>query len=303
MMGNIHFPVALEKGTKRLVNAKDVPNGLACNCFCANCNEDLIAANNGTKQAKHFRHKPDSKCSFNSNFESYIHWLAKYAFQFIEEITIPQIKYIHLDYDRSIRNKLIDKLKKHLRDEGISDQFDERHIDFPFIILQSTKTIKINNHATEVTLGNNGNSIRADIVIESGNNKLLIEPFFTNKIDSTKLEKIEKLDLSTISIDLVQFNRTTNSEFTIEEFINYLSNNLNSKSWIYINSIKREQLIGKIFSDSFFSNLKALKAIIDKNSEIEKDLEILDQQRLQIIIQMQNLNSKITKVSIANLFK
>jgi len=71
-MSEIHFSIALEKGTNILVNATDVKNGKECNCYCASCKEDLVAVNQGIKQRPHFRHSSKSKCPFSQSYESYI---------------------------------------------------------------------------------------------------------------------------------------------------------------------------------------------------------------------------------------
>jgi len=103
----MHYPLALMKDTKELVHIDKVSNGLGCNCFCAACGGDLIAANNGSKQVHHFKHTKDSDCPFN-NFETYVHWLAKYILESIELIKLPPVTLSTLNVDlKSIDNSLI----------------------------------------------------------------------------------------------------------------------------------------------------------------------------------------------------
>lgn len=59
-MSNLHIPIAVNRLTHELVNAKDVPNGLNCDCFCTMCKENLIAVNQEIKQRAHFRHSKNS---------------------------------------------------------------------------------------------------------------------------------------------------------------------------------------------------------------------------------------------------
>ncbi|MCP2936044.1 competence protein CoiA, partial [Salmonella enterica subsp. enterica serovar Typhimurium] len=93
------LPIAINKTTNELVNAKDVPNGLACDCFCPGCGEDLIAVNEGKVKGPHFRHTT-SNCSIGGNYESYIHWLSKEVFKHLDSITLPPI--IFADVERSL---------------------------------------------------------------------------------------------------------------------------------------------------------------------------------------------------------
>lgn len=67
---------ARSKDTGKLMYIKDVQNGLACNCICEACKEDLIARQ-GEKNKPSFAHKPDSKCNGHTAFESMIHLLSK----------------------------------------------------------------------------------------------------------------------------------------------------------------------------------------------------------------------------------
>ena len=55
---------ALDSSLKKLVYVEDVPNGLACNCFCPQCKEKLIARNGKDNvRQKHFAHRGDVNCN------------------------------------------------------------------------------------------------------------------------------------------------------------------------------------------------------------------------------------------------
>lgn len=54
---------ALDSSLSKLVYIEDVPNGLACNCFCPKCKEKLIARNGKDNvRQKHFAHRGDINC-------------------------------------------------------------------------------------------------------------------------------------------------------------------------------------------------------------------------------------------------
>ena len=55
---------ALDSSLKKIVYIEDVPNGLACNCFCPQCKEKLIARNGKDNvRQKHFAHRGDVNCN------------------------------------------------------------------------------------------------------------------------------------------------------------------------------------------------------------------------------------------------
>ena len=57
-----HLAFARDLATGRLVDIKDVPRGLACNCACVSCGEVLVARQ-GDVVAWHFAHKANSICT------------------------------------------------------------------------------------------------------------------------------------------------------------------------------------------------------------------------------------------------
>jgi len=57
-----HLAFARDDVTGRIVDVRDVPRGLACNCTCISCGEQLVARQ-GEVVAWHFAHKANSNCS------------------------------------------------------------------------------------------------------------------------------------------------------------------------------------------------------------------------------------------------
>lgn len=51
-----HLKYALDKKTRRIVGVDDVANGLACECLCPDCKQQLVAKNGGSKREHHFAH-------------------------------------------------------------------------------------------------------------------------------------------------------------------------------------------------------------------------------------------------------
>jgi competence CoiA-like predicted nuclease len=58
-----------------IVSIEEVASGISCNCFCPQCNQPLVAKNQGKRKAYHFAHIANYKCQ--GAVESAIHFLAK----------------------------------------------------------------------------------------------------------------------------------------------------------------------------------------------------------------------------------
>jgi hypothetical protein len=279
MSNSIRIPIALSKETNKLVNVKDVPNGSDCNCYCGNCNEDLVAVNREIKQKAHFRHGNDSNCEFSKNYESYIHWLAKEVFKNINAISLPQIKSSDLKYDA--RKDFYQKVSDYLNDNGILTLINKDHLDemevHPLlspgnILLQNVRTIKIDKCLSEKVYKSKYGDIKVDTVLFSGNNKLFIEPFYTCKIDDIKLRKVADINTSTISINLSEFINSHQYLFTIEEFTSFLTTDLISKKWEFIRFSKVQNLIDNLFNNIFSNRIEGLKTTLKSNEAINNTI-------------------------------
>lgn len=72
-------------------------------------------------------------------------------------------------------------------------------------------------------------NIKPDIILEDElKNKLIIEIYVTHKIDDDKLDKMKKINIPTIEIDLSKFQR----EFDYDELKSFILNDKSSKKWI-----------------------------------------------------------------------
>jgi hypothetical protein len=57
-----HLTYALDKNTNRIIGVDDVVNGLACECLCPECKQQLVAKNDGDKREHHFAHYNGLDC-------------------------------------------------------------------------------------------------------------------------------------------------------------------------------------------------------------------------------------------------
>ena len=81
--------VAIDKDRK-LRGIDDVKRGLACECFCAECNGVLEACKGEHRQ--YFRHyAKDRKCTGGS-WESQLHLLSKYIIEQHKAVMLPKLE-------------------------------------------------------------------------------------------------------------------------------------------------------------------------------------------------------------------
>ena len=80
--------VALDK-TNKLISIEQAERGLACDCFCFECGEPVVAKK-GEKNEHHFAHI-SNKESCNINPESILHKFAKQVIMEEKGLTLPAL--------------------------------------------------------------------------------------------------------------------------------------------------------------------------------------------------------------------
>lgn len=282
MKQDLKYPIAKDKITNKLVNAKDAVNGKNCNCLCYHCEQELIAVNRVTKQREHFRHNLNSNCA--GSYETYIHWLAKEVFKEIEFISLPEIEenslYLNSKYSlRDLYNeyKVPIKFRKKLNENLI------------YKINKRLKKVKIEKVEIEKRYSSSNGDIVVDIVLKFKNQDLFIEPFFFNPINEIKKAKLKDINISTISINLVDFIDKKKHLYSIEELKDFISSDVNSKSWKILRNdalitekdynLLREQIESNSEIINYEQNLLIKISKIDKEIEkFEDDMKLLYQE-------------------------
>lgn len=235
MANSLMYPIALDKVTQTLVNIEDVVNGKACNCYCHECKQDMIAINNENNKVRaHFRHDNNSNCSLS--FESYLHWLTKEIFKETNVIKLPEL-------ESTILFPYITEHNKYLFKKNNTPKFLEDKINYEILkdIKKRLVEIKYDKVEVEKEYQTSLGSIRVDVVLtffrENGKEKtIFIEPFMSNQIDNHKLEKLKELNISTLSINLNKFLNVKAFFFKKEELKNFLLKNILSKEWKHYNT-------------------------------------------------------------------
>lgn len=290
MISKLKFPIALKRETNLLANASEVENGLNCKCYCYDCKEDLIAINNDKNiQIDHFRHQKDTKCK--GTYETYIHWLAKEVFKELKSIELPEIRFKNLyhEYFENFKNFEF-KLNTIYNKYSVPKEL-RLFYKYDFI-LQKKQTLKFEQCLTEETFKTSKGLYIADIVLISEKTKMLVEPYFSNQIDSYKYEKIAESDLSTLAIDLRQFVRMNNYIFTIEHFKKFIISDLNSKVWMYLRTKKVNALL-KIFYIEFDSRIESNIKDFKQYKLIQSQIDFIKNDKDKLLDKMQILRDEM----------
>lgn len=87
-MGNFAVKIAQDINTNKVVHIDNAKNGLACNCRCLKCLENLVAVQ-GVKNEHHFRHDKNIDCKGSQ--ETALHMLGKQIIIDNNKINLPKV--------------------------------------------------------------------------------------------------------------------------------------------------------------------------------------------------------------------
>ncbi|WP_146190725.1 competence protein CoiA family protein [Polaribacter aquimarinus] len=226
LKSNIKYPVAFDSVQEKLIEISKVNIENKENLICKDCNESFVAVLN--HQTPHFKHKPKSNCT--ANFESYVHWVTKELFKEIKSINVPELliddlfekqrEKFQLLYNKIIDSNIPEELRFEFKNELKRNLTDAQ-------VLQIDKIETEKEYKTD--LGN----VLIDIVTLSHNEKVFIEPFFSNPINQEKKNKLSEIDTSTLMLNLFDFIEYFGSNFELETLKKYLISD-EGKNWVYI---------------------------------------------------------------------
>lgn len=178
------------------VSIMDVESGLKCGCVCPVCNAPLVAKHPNPSAKRpmkdHFAHRQKDSCAYG--YQTSLHLAAKDILSKATTMVIP-----------AVETKTL---------EGFRNRF-----------LIEKKTITIDKVELEKQIDN----IIPDVVVHTGDKRLLVEIYVTHCIDDAKLEKIKESGLSTIEIDLHE----KRDIITREELREHLLHSSEAKKWMY----------------------------------------------------------------------
>lgn len=190
MLKQLNLTYALKNN--KLVHISEVEHGLACDCTCPACGEILIAKK-GQKVMHHFAHQTTKNCEYG--YETSLHLAAKEILSKAKKMIIPPV---YIEFPNSYKKD---------------------------ILLSEAKEITIDHVELEQRFDN----VVPDVVVYACGKPFFVEIFVTHCIDDEKLNKLKKLGVSTIEIDLSKFRYS----ITAEELTTILIDDSNYKYWKY----------------------------------------------------------------------
>jgi hypothetical protein len=192
------------------ISIKKVLPGLACNCYCLECNERMIARK-GLKRTWHFAHYKNHTCGLSP--ETACHKMAKALLKSLKVIMLPAV-YVSLGQGSG-------KYK---------------------IMLYQMKSIPFDEVYLEKEIGN----IRPDAIMQVNEHRhLAIEIVVCNPVSSAKKEKIIQNRISTLQIDL----REQIDRMGIVEIEKVIRSEIQDKFWVYNNRVcEFEKIIENVYS-------------------------------------------------------
>lgn len=227
--------------------------GLKCRCVCSVCGEPL-SAKLGDIREWHFAHK--SQCE--GSFETALHIFAKEVLEKNKKIFLPDINIFYTDKSTSV--------------SGFSYKENNFYSNYEFRKETVVKGREI--HFQKVELEKKVDDIIPDVILYYKNIPLVVEIAVTHFINDIKREKIENKKLSTLEIDLSNYDF---NNFNKQELENLIINEVKNKSWIYNKTaMKRiEQII--------LSNKEKKKQLIEREKVRQERIKKLAENRVKRI--------------------
>lgn len=177
----------------KIVHISQVVSGLSCNCLCLGCGCKLIAKKRST--AHHFAHRPSSECTYHP--ETALHKYAKKLLMQQEIFVAPSLLVtVHdSEYGKSISHALPE------RSVAINMSMEEKaYMD-----------------------------VTPDIQLHTEEGIFFIEIAVTHFVDKIKREKLKRIGLPTIEINLSDLPK----QETLETIRNTILSSLLIRSWIF----------------------------------------------------------------------
>ncbi|MET4695182.1 hypothetical protein [Endozoicomonas lisbonensis] len=197
-ISGLKIPFGLKNG--KLVSVSEVDSGLACNSICPACKGILQAKKGYSGRVHHFSHDPSNKDECISGYETSIHLMAKQILEEEGKVNLPEYKVSVSDTDI----------------DGNSHSESE--------ILYIKGSLKMDS----VVLEKNIDEIRPDIIGFFEGEQILIEIAVSHFVSLEKKDKIKKLGIQAVEIDLSKINPL----ITKEELREIIISEYKHKKWI-----------------------------------------------------------------------
>jgi competence protein CoiA len=188
----------------RVVSVDEVPRGLDCGCVCSLCNAPLVAKQ-GEIRSWHFAHASESDCEGAA--ETALHLAAKQLIRKAMGIMVPKIEAVG-------SARLADG-----RHAQATESRPESWMDFDIVLLEQ-----------QISLEQPIESIRPDVVGQSGSERVIIEVAVTHFVEPEKSQALAVLDWPAFEIRLDTSLRETWDWKILEDIVIH---GTEEKRWIH----------------------------------------------------------------------
>jgi Competence protein CoiA-like family len=204
-VGNDRVAIAYGLAQGVLKHVEEVPRGKACGCTCVRCGDALVARR-GKQRVPHFSHLHESDC--DGGVETILHRLAKELLAEMRSIVLP---------------KYVFSRKQYVGIEEVSYEAEVR----------PEKLVSYDDTEVERSFAD----IIPDIVIKSGEHKLIVEVAVSHRVDEGKLARVATLGFPAVEIRLDRADACLSRE----ELRQKLATDVSCKYWLFHPSQRRHE--------------------------------------------------------------
>lgn len=314
--------VGLKKQTGEYVNADDVDTGLDCGCICIECGTQLFKAGGKERQnakSAHFRHyyggNDLKKYGCKGGKMSYYHKVAMRCLSIDEIIEIPEICFEMISFagrskasEKSIRKQYSKFIKELTPLKNYKDKESMTHKFFLQTIAPERQLADWTNRTIKsIEVSKLFNNVEIDIWLTFANGESMgVEVFYTNRVKISKREKLQKLDIDCIEVDISDLKNEGWNKTKTDIIDLVLS--LGSRKWLSISTKTFNRLFEaeladlKEFKKPFGSkqekenNYNVLKKLYEEEVKpIESRIEEIEEEYSRLIKELNYYDNNVTK--------
>lgn len=184
------------KGDRLVAPTDALPHGLECRCTCPGCGAKLVLKEGGRR--RHFAHH--NATGSDGCVESAIHAAAKQVLIDHGNLVVPEVSF---EVSATTSNGVL-----------------LREVD----VLSAQRRIRFDRTVAEVKI----DDLRPDVVGYRGDRQLLVEMYFRHRVDNDKRDKLRKLGLPALEIDLSDLDQLDDFEAVKQRVLE----NVEHKEWL-----------------------------------------------------------------------
>lgn len=239
--------IAIDKCSGTLISVYDLDIERIHNCICPGCGADLVAINRGQDPA----HKKPREKTTHFRHSNPCEWAPETAIHLLAKKVLMESKILLLP-------ELVEKGVKLL-------QQTKEKFDFAFV---------------EEFRGEGGNRVKPDIILVKQGKEFFVEFCKTNPVHEDKYEKIKKLNITCLEIDLNEVKPIVDGKLNIEGLRELFEDETDTelKRWVYHSKKQSlyEEYLKSQKEQEEAENIKQAEIWNTQNSEEDYSFDYID---------------------------